>query len=124
MLSDSIRYSPVCTLQDVKHHHYITEEILELQNFGIALSHIIVRAILSNLVSIRRPVRRLGVFPWNIPEMTRASFGPHVTIPRSKPKVEMVNGQPASHNATIPMSMVKMKLICVTKNYVSPLRVG
>ena len=31
-----------------------------------------------------KPVRRLGVFPWNIPEMTRASFGPQVTIPRSK----------------------------------------
>ena len=30
------------------------------------------------------PVRRLGVSPWNIPEMTSASFGPQVTIPRSK----------------------------------------
>ena len=67
------------------------------------------------------------MFPWNIPEMTRASFGPHVTIPRSKHMVnlvKLVNGQPESHNVTITMSMVKMKLICVTKNYVSPLTEG
>ena len=37
-----------------------------------------------------KPVRRLGVFPWNIPEMTSASFGPHVTIPKSKHMVKMV----------------------------------
>ena len=36
-----------------------------------------------------KPVRRLGVFPWNIPEMTRASFGPQVTIPKSKHMVNL-----------------------------------
>ena len=43
----------------------------------------------SNLSLCLKPVSRLGVFPWNIPEMTSASFGPQVTMPMSKHMVNL-----------------------------------
>ena len=48
----------------------------------------------SNLSLCLKPVSRLGVFPWNIPEMTSASFGPQVTMPMSK---HMVNLKMSKH---------------------------